>query len=60
MITLAGIIITDLYLSTSSTFHKCDSYFLCMKYIILDGVVYLTMLCLGERSTYMPLGGSFC
>ena len=33
---------------------------LVINYSIIGLVVYLTMLCLGEMSTFMPISGSFC
>lgn len=60
MISIAGIIGTGLYLSTSSSLSKGGPASLFMNYVIFGGVVYLTMLCLGEMSTYMPISGSFC
>ncbi|CAL9729484.1 basic amino-acid permease [Monosporozyma unispora] len=60
MISIAGIIGTGLYLSTSKSLHQGGPASLFMNYTILGGVVYLTMLCLGEMSTYMPISGSFC
>ncbi|CAG62327.1 CYN1 [Nakaseomyces glabratus] len=60
MISIAGIIGTGLYLSTAKSLHNGGPASLFMNYTIIGGVVYLTMLCLGEMSTFMPISGSFC
>lgn len=60
MIAVAGVIGTGLYLSTAKSLHSGGPASLFMNYTIMGGVVYLTMLCLGEMSTYMPVSGSFC
>ncbi|CCD22292.1 uncharacterized protein NDAI_0A01340 [Naumovozyma dairenensis CBS 421] len=60
MISIAGIIGTGLYLSTSKSLHTGGPASLFMNYTIMGGVVYLTLLALGEMSTYMPISGSFC
>lgn len=60
MIAVAGVIGTGLYLSTANSLHAGGPASLFMNYTIMGGVVYLTMLCLGEMSTYMPISGSFC
>lgn len=60
MISIAGIIGTGLYLSTAKSLHAGGPASLFMNYTIMGGVVYLTLLCLGEMSTYMPISGSFC
>lgn len=60
MIAIAGVIGTGLYLSTANSLHSGGPGSLFMNYTIMGGVVYLTLLCLGEMSTYMPISGSFC
>lgn len=60
MIAIAGVIGTGLYLSTAKSLHSGGPASLFMNYTIMGGVVYLTMLCLGEMSTFMPISGSFC
>ncbi|QLQ79848.1 hypothetical protein HG537_0C04970 [Torulaspora globosa] len=60
MIAVAGVIGTGLYLSTAKSLHIGGPGSLFINYSIMGGVVYLTMLCLGEMSTFMPISGSFC
>lgn len=60
MIAIAGVIGTGLYLSTAKSLHSGGPASLFMNYTIMGGVVYLTMLCVGEMSTFMPISGSFC
>ncbi len=60
MLSIAGVIGTGLYLSTSSALNKAGPASLFMNYVIMGIVIYLDMLCLGEMSTYMPISGSFC
>ncbi|CCC71994.1 hypothetical protein NCAS_0J00140 [Naumovozyma castellii] len=60
MISIAGVIGTGLYLSTAKSLYQGGPASLFMNYTIMGGVVYLTLLCLGEMSTYMPISGSFC
>ncbi|CCF58822.1 hypothetical protein KAFR_0F02250 [Kazachstania africana CBS 2517] len=60
MISIAGIIGTGLYLSTSTSLHKGGPASLFINYSLIGGIVYLTLLCLAEMSTYMPISGSFC
>ncbi|QLL32968.1 hypothetical protein HG536_0D04900 [Torulaspora globosa] len=60
MIAVAGVIGTGLYLSTAKSLHVGGPGSLFINYSIMGGVVYLTMLCLGEMSTFMPISGSFC
>ncbi|GMM58270.1 hypothetical protein DAKH74_048860 [Maudiozyma humilis] len=59
LISIAGIIGTGLYLSTSKSLATGGPASLFMNYTIMGMVVYLTMLCLGEMSTFMPISGSF-
>lgn len=60
MISVAGVIGTGLFLSTAKSLHVGGPGSLFINYTIMGGVVYLTMLCLGEMSTFMPISGSFC
>lgn len=60
MIAVAGVIGTGLYLSTAKSLHTGGPGSLFINYSVMGGVVYLTMLCLGEMSTFMPISGSFC
>ncbi|KAG0669580.1 hypothetical protein C6P45_003570 [Maudiozyma exigua] len=59
LISIAGIIGTGLYLSTSKSLATGGPASLFMNYTIMGIVVYLTMLSLGEMSTFMPISGSF-
>lgn len=60
MISIAGVIGTGLYLGTGKALAKGGPASLVINYSIIGLVVYLTMLCLGEMSTFMPISGSFC
>ncbi|CUS20569.1 LAQU0S01e09626g1_1 [Lachancea quebecensis] len=60
MISIAGVIGTGLYLGTGKALANGGPASLLINYGIIGLVVYLTMLCLGEMSTYMPISGSFC
>lgn len=59
MIAIAGAIGTGLYLGTGKALANGGPLSLFLCYSILGGVVYITMLSLGEMATYMPISGSF-
>ena len=59
MLSLAGVIGTGLYLSTSRALYVGVPAGLFIGYALMGGVVYLTLVSLGEMSTYMPISGSF-
>ncbi|SCV01264.1 LAME_0G15082g1_1 [Lachancea meyersii CBS 8951] len=60
MISIAGIIGTGLYLGTGKALANGGPASILINYSVIGLVVYLTMLCLGEMSTFMPISGSFC
>lgn len=59
MIAIAGVIGTGLYLGTGKALANGGPLSLLICYSLIGGVVYLTMLSLGEMATYMPISGSF-
>ncbi|CAR29373.1 hypothetical protein ZYGR_0AD00550 [Zygosaccharomyces rouxii] len=60
MIAIAGVIGTGLFLSTAKSLNAGGPGSLLINYVIMGGVIYLTMLSLGEMSTFMPISGSYC
>ncbi|SCU92070.1 LAFA_0F07800g1_1 [Lachancea sp. 'fantastica'] len=60
MISIGGVIGTGLYLGTGKSLVNGGPASLLINYGIMGVVVYLTMLALGEMSTFMPISGSFC
>ncbi|SCU98509.1 LAMI_0F14972g1_1 [Lachancea mirantina] len=60
MIAIAGVIGTGLYLGTGRSLVIGGPGALIINYSLIGFVVYLTMLALGEMSTFMPISGSFC
>lgn len=60
MITIAGVIGTGLFLGTGKSLATGGPASLLICYVIIGGVVMLTMLSLGEMATVYPVSGSFC
>ncbi|EGV64084.1 hypothetical protein CANTEDRAFT_98074 [Yamadazyma tenuis ATCC 10573] len=59
MIAMAGIIGTGLFLGTGKTLAAAGPLSMLLCYAIIGGIVYLTMLSLGEMATLIPVSGSF-
>lgn len=59
MISIAGIIGTGLYLGTGHSLNIGGPGSLLISYSVVGFIVYLTLLALGEMSTFMPISGSF-
>jgi amino acid permease len=59
MITLAGVIGTGLFLGSGQVISQAGPGGTIVTYIIGGLLLYLTMICLGELSTVMPVSGSF-
>ncbi|ANZ75151.1 BA75_02509T0 [Komagataella pastoris] len=60
LIAIAGIIGTGLFLSSSRSLAQSGPLSLLLCNMLIGLVVYLTMLSLGEMSTFIPQSGSFC
>lgn len=60
MIAIAGVIGTGLFMGTGKSLAKAGPASMLICYCIVGAIVYLTMLCLGEMATLMPVAGSFC
>jgi AAT family amino acid transporter len=60
MIAIAGVIGTGLFLGTGKSLATGGPASLLICYCIIGIVVYVTMISLGEMSTYIPVAGSFC
>lgn len=60
MIAIGGTIGTGLFLGTGSSLAKGGPASTLIAYAICGGIVFVTMLCLGEMAAFMPVAGSFC
>ncbi|KAH3901612.1 related to lysine permease [Saccharomycodes ludwigii] len=60
MISIAGSIGSGLYLSSGKSLANGGPLSLLLGYSIIGGLVYVTLLSLGEMSTLYPVSGSFC
>lgn len=60
MIAIGGVIGTGLFLGTGKSLATGGPASMLICYAIMGGIVYLTMISLGEMTTYIPVAGSFC
>lgn len=60
MIAIGGTIGTGLFLGTGESIAKGGPASTLIAYIICGGIVFVTMLCLGEMAAFVPVAGSFC
>lgn len=60
MIAIAGVIGTGLFLGTGKSLEKGGPGSMLICYSVMGIIVYLTMIALGEMSTFIPVAGSFC
>lgn len=59
MIAIAGTIGTGLFLGTGNVLASSGPLYMLLSYLMTGGVVFLTMMTLGEMSAFMPVSGSF-
>lgn len=60
MIAIGGTIGTGLFLGTGKSLATGGPASMFIAYLIVGGIVFVTMLSLGEMATYIPVAGSFC
>lgn len=60
MIAIGGTIGTGLFLGTGKSLAVGGPASLLIAYLIVGGIVFLTMLALGEMAAFIPVAGSFC
>lgn len=60
MIAIGGTIGTGLFLGTGKSLATGGPASMLIGYMIVGGIVFITMLSLGEMATYIPVAGSFC
>ncbi|WOO78139.1 putative amino-acid permease [Vanrija pseudolonga] len=60
MIAIGGTIGTGLFLGTGKSLATGGPASMVIAYAIVGAIVYITMLSLGEMSTFIPVAGSFC
>ncbi|OTB20810.1 hypothetical protein K445DRAFT_313291 [Daldinia sp. EC12] len=60
MIAIGGTIGTGLFLGTGKALATGGPASLLLSYGIVGGIVFVTMLCLGEMAAFVPVAGSFC
>lgn len=60
MIAIGGTIGTGLFLGTGESLAKGGPASMLIAYAICGGIVFVTMLCLGEMAAFVPIAGSFC
>lgn len=60
MIAIGGTIGTGLFLGTGKSLHTGGPGSMLIAYAIVGGIVFVTMLCLGEMAAFIPVAGSFC
>ncbi|GKZ85534.1 hypothetical protein AnigIFM56816_011502 [Aspergillus niger] len=60
MIAIGGTIGTGLYLGTGQALATGGPASILLAYTICGGIVFITMLSLGEMVAFMPVAGSFC
>lgn len=60
MIALGGTIGTGLFLGTGKSLATGGPASMLIAYLIVGGIVFLTMLALGEMAAFVPIAGSFC
>jgi amino acid transporter, AAT family len=60
MIAIGGTIGTGLFLGTGKSLATGGPASMLIAYAIVGGIVFVTMMSLGEMATYIPVAGSFC
>ncbi len=60
MIAIGGTIGTGLFLGTGKSLATGGPASVLIAYLIVGGIVFVTMLSLGEMAAYIPVAGSFC
>lgn len=60
MIAIGGTIGTGLFLGTGESLATGGPASMLLAYAICGGIVFVTMLCLGEMAAFVPVAGSFC
>lgn len=60
MIAIGGTIGTGLFLGTGKSLSTGGPASILIAYSIVGGIVFVTMLSLGEMSAFIPVAGSFC
>jgi len=60
MIAIGGTIGTGLFLGTGKSLATGGPASMLIAYMIVGGIVFLTMLALGEMAAFVPIAGSFC
>jgi AAT family amino acid transporter len=60
MIAIGGTIGTGLFLGTGKALATGGPASMLIAYAISGGIVFLTMLSLGEMAAFIPVAGSFC
>lgn len=60
MIAIGGTIGTGLFLGTGKSLATGGPASVLIAYAIVGGIVFTTMLSLGEMAAYIPVAGSFC
>ncbi|CAG7933523.1 unnamed protein product [Penicillium olsonii] len=60
MIAIGGTIGTGLFLGTGNALAKGGPASMLIAYAICGGIVFVTMLSLGEMVAFIPIAGSFC
>lgn len=60
MIAIGGTIGTGLFLGTGKSLSTGGPASVLIAYSIVGGIVFVTMLSLGEMSAFIPVAGSFC
>lgn len=60
MIAIGGTIGTGLFLGTGQSLANGGPASMLIAYAICGGIIFVTMLCLGEMAAFLPIAGSFC
>lgn len=60
IIAIGGTIGTGLFLGTGKALATGGPASMLIAYAICGGIVFVTMLCLGEMAAFVPVAGSFC
>lgn len=60
MIAIGGTIGTGLFLATGKSLATGGPASMLLCYAIVGAIVFITMMCLGEMSAFVPVAGSFC
>lgn len=60
MIAIGGTIGTGLFLGTGKSLATGGPGSILVCYAVIGAIVFITMLCLGEMSSFVPVAGSFC